>query len=281
MTETNFRWQSFLDHQAVKAGLASKEIEAFKYQFDLQREHQSAQAIAKSFGKENPFDTSYDTTIKRVYNKLTNLVIDLATTADKAGVVWQWLRQEYRQWVEQFLGPSGLGVDDLWSKLRNLAKYAPDRMGMYVAGGDVPIMGVFPRNYRPSPFLTEVPKGTQGLKFKIVTSEKMRKVLLLQYDDEAKVVCCFCPSEFASSTNLHRGEKILPQQPESRYAYLGATTTGKEEWWGWIICEMPPLSWLKAAEDTTLPLNTEQLAELLIQVKSHEGEVLRTFYRVI
>lgn len=43
---------------------------------------------------------------------------------------------------------------------------------------------------------------------------------------------------------------------------------GKEEWWGWIIDRMPPLSWLDdAAGNTALQLNAEHLTELLSQVE--------------
>jgi hypothetical protein len=68
-------------------------------------------------------------------------------------------------------------------------------------------------------------------------------------------------------------------QPESTYAHLGAETRGREEWWGWIVSEMPPLIWLGAARDTALQLNAVQLAELLSQVELQHGEVLDTFYR--
>lgn len=57
-------------------------------------------------------------------------------------------------------------------------------------------------------------------------------------------------------------------QPESTHAYLGAEMVGKEEWWGWIIDRMPPLSWLDdAAGNTALQLNAEHLTELLSQVE--------------
>jgi hypothetical protein len=282
MTETNFSWQSFLDHLAVEAGLASQETKAFKHQFDRQQENQSAKAIEESFIKKNSVEKgTYQSHIKRVYAKLINLGIDVdrVTAADKPGVVWQWLKQEYPNWKEKCLERSPLGVDALWSKLRNLGKYAPDRMGMFVAENYVEKAGALPEDYQPKPFLDEVPKGTQGLKFKIV-SKGMGKVLLLNYDDKEKVVYCFCPSRFAPSMSLHRGETLVPQ-PESKFPYLGAKTLGTEEWWGWVVTEMPPLSWLEAAQNTALQLNTEQLAELLSQVESHEGEVLRTSYQVI
>ncbi len=69
-------------------------------------------------------------------------------------------------------------------------------------------------------------------------------------------------------------------QSESTRAYLGAVMIGKEEWWGWIVSEMPPLSWLGAARDTALQLNAVQLAKLLSQVELQQGEVVHTFYRV-
>ncbi len=283
MTETNFSWQSFLDHLAVKAGLASQETKAFKHQFDLQQEHQSTIAIAKSFVDKNHVEKgTYKKNLDHVYYKLTKLGIDFgeATAVDKPGVVWQWLKQEYPNWKEKCLERSKRGVDALWSQLRNLGKHAPDRMGMFVAENDVPRISALPEDYQPSPFLNEVPKGTQGLKFKIVSEGMGKNVLLLNYDDKEKVVYCFCPSRFAPSMSLHRGETIVPQ-PESKFPYLGAKIPGTEEWWGWIVTEMPPLSWLKEAQDTALQLNTEHLAELLSQVASHEGEVLRTSYQVI
>jgi hypothetical protein len=288
MTETNFRWQSFLDHLAGKAELATQEAEVFKYQFDPQQEHQSQKSIAESFDKKNHRQNgTYNSTIKRVYNKLklTDLGIDFETAAaDKSDVVWQWLKREYPQWEEKLLGRSTLGIDALWSQLKGLGKYAPERMGISIADNNIDKANAFPTDDRPKPFLDKVAKNTKGLKFKI-SSENMGQVLLLN-NGEMNEVYCFCPSEFAPSINLHRGEKILPER-ESKYPYLGAATLGRVEWWGWIVKEMPPLSWLEAAfqasrtEDMALRLNAEQLAELLSQVKLQQGEVLHTFYRVV
>jgi hypothetical protein len=302
MTEADFRWQSFLDRLAGKAELAKQEAVAFKYQFDRQQEHQSTKSIEESFDKKNHYENgTYNSTIKRVYNKLNNLGIDLLDkpAADKSDVVWQWLKQNYPQWEEQLLGRSKLSIDALWSQLKELGQHAPDRMGIYIAENKIETMGVFPEGYQPQPYLSEIPQGTQRLKFKIVSenSENMEQVLLLTRD-ESKVVYCLCPSEFAPSIDLNKSEKVLPQsefapiinlnksekvlpQSESKYAYLGAETRGREEWWGWIVSEMPPLSWLDTARDTALELKSAQLAELLSRVESQQGEVLYTSYLVI
>lgn len=277
MTEVNVRWHLFLNDLAVKVELTAGEIEVFTYQFDSQREHQSNTEIKKSiFADKNIGGDNHKRIIGNVYAKLSNLGVDYGNaTAERIDVVWQWLKQEYPQWEERLLGRSKLGVEALWTQLKELGKYAPERMGAYIAENEVQKAGAL-KNPQPNSFLQAVPQGIDGLKFKIV-SEGMGQVLLLNYDD-AKVVYCVCPSTQAPSINVNRGEMSIPQ-PESPYAYLGAEP-GKEEWWGWIVPQMPILSWLEEARDRVLQLNAVQLAELLTQVELHQGEVLHTFYRV-
>jgi hypothetical protein len=279
MKNTDFRWQLFLKDLAVEVSMTTREIEVFTYQFDRQREHRSVSEIKQSIytdkfiGGEN-----YKNISSNVYAKLSDLGLDVESTNGKhADVTWQWLKGRYPQWEEQLLGRSKLGIDTLWAKLKELGKYAPERMGMYIVGNEIDKAGAGCNSSSPKLFLDLVPKGTQGLKFKIL-SEKMGHVLLLNRD-EANVVYCLCPSKFAPSVNLHRGEKIVPS--ESDYAYLGAEMIGKEEWWGWIVDRVPPLSWLDdAARNEDLQLKAEQLTELLSQVELQKGEVLHTFYRV-
>jgi hypothetical protein len=279
MNNVIFCWQLFLKYLAVEVSMTPKEIEVFTYQFDRQREHQSVSEIKQSIYADKTIGgENYKQISRRVYAKLSDLGLDIESENGKhADVTWQWLKGKYPQWEEQFLGRSQLGVGGLWAKLKELGKYAPERMGMYIAENEIQTAGALPKDYQLKPFLDLVPKGTQGLKFKIV-SEGMGQVLLLNRD-EASVVYCLCPSEFAPSINLHRGEKIVPQ-PESAYAHLGAEMVGNEEWWAWIVDEMPPLSWLDAARHQALQLNAEQLTELLSQVELQKGEVLHTFYRV-
>lgn len=255
MTEINFRWQLFLRDFAVQPKLIEKltpgEIEVFTYQFDLLREHWSVSEIRKSISVDlGVGDGNFNRITKNIYPKLTDLGIDYKNAkGERSDVVWQWLKQEYPKWEAQLLGRSKLGVEALWSRLKELGRYAPDRMGICIIQADVQKAGALPKDYQPKPFLQDVPKDSEGLKFKIV-SEFKGEVLLLNYD-EAHVVYCLCPSEFAPSSNLDGGETIVPQ-PESEHAYLGAEMVGKEEWWGWIVSKMPPLSWLGAARNTAL-----------------------------
>jgi hypothetical protein len=277
MSELNLkRWRLFLTDKATKSELTGKEMEIFIYQFDLQREHLPNTEIAKSIEAERfiSFDNFKERT-DSIYKKFqSNIKDEKGTRPDR---MWQWLKKEYPQWEDQLLGRSKLGVEALWIQLKELGRYAPERMGLYSAENQLQTASALPKDYQPKPFLKSVTQGTDKLKFKLL-SEGVGQVLLLNCDD-AKVVYCLCPSEFAPSFNLEQKELSVPQS-ESDYAYLGAEP-GKEEWWAWIVNKLPPLSWLESARSTALQLSAVQLAELLSQVELQKGEVLHTFYKVL
>jgi hypothetical protein len=279
MSELTIRWHLFLTDQAIKFDLTPTEREVFACQYALRHEHSPNSKVVNSI--ETDLKMTPDNIKERsegIFKKLRkskeiNFETDKGRRTD---IVWQWLKQEYPKWEDRILGRSKLGVEAIWTQLKELGRYAPDRMGIYITENQIQTASALPKNYQPKPFLQVIPNDTEGLRFKI-HSENMGQILLLNRDEE-NIVHCMCPSEFAPSINLNYREMSIPQA-ESDYASLG-TEPGKEEWWAWIINNLPPLSWLESAKATALQLSAVQLVELLSQVELQKGEVLYTFYKV-
>jgi hypothetical protein len=285
MTVVDLRWQSFLQDAGVRAKLTVGEMEVWQFQFDRSRERWTVAEIKQALQQEkNTGKDSYKGIIRSVYNRLEDLGVSFENDNDKAVKVWEWLRSEFPSWDEARYGRSKLSKAELWDQLKELGNYAPDRLGMFTAqaqdavGADIGRMNALPPEYRqPSPFLAEIPRGTAGLKFRVTTDQGLRRVLLLNRD-ESGVVVCMCPSPFVQSAFVQGGELVVPDA-RSGYAYLGADTPGKEEWWAWLVPQMPSLSWLQDIVGV-LELQSLQLADLLSSVEITEGEVLHTFYQV-
>lgn len=197
----------------------------------------------------------------------------------REGSIWKGLEDAYPHWQKEkqivTIEPIQ-STQELWSRLKDLGKYAPERMGIYISENKIQKASAVRRSSQSNQFLEEVPKSTPGVHFKIL-NQGIKKVLLLNRD--ANQVLCLCPSALAPSINTDKEQKVVPS--------IGVDSLGREEWWGWIVDEMPPLSWLEAAfqasstEDKALQLSAKQLAELLNWVELQKGEVLYTSYQVV
>jgi hypothetical protein len=172
--------------------------------------------------------------------------------------------------------------DELWSRLKGLGRYAPDRMGIYEKKVDILNMGgAFQEEDLPKLFLDTVIKGTENLKFKVLSKERGKILLLLNYD-EAGNIWCVCPSIHTPSIELNRGEMIVPQLEAPKLFLPRPRMVGKEQWWAWIVSEEPPLSWFEQMRNNRgEKLSNRQLLELLRLAEVKNGEVLHTYYWVV
>jgi hypothetical protein len=168
--------------------------------------------------------------------------------------------------------------------LKELGDYSPRRMGIYPQPQiDISNMGgAFEEEDLPKRFLETVYKGTERLKFHIL-SEGRGKVLLLLNREESGKIYCVCPSILTPSVEFDLGGEIIVPQPEAPKPYLRIpTTAGKEDWWAWIINEEPSsLSWWDKMRNNRGSLITNQQLADLLGLAARQGEVLHTYYRVV
>ncbi|MGB7417399.1 MAG: hypothetical protein WA902_24595 [Thermosynechococcaceae cyanobacterium] len=280
MTGDKRRWQLFLNELAFQVDLTRRETEVFIYYFELEREHLSNPEIRESFVDENNIGLDYyNNLINGICDKMSELGINYEENrGTRLELIWRFLRQRYPKWEKKLFANEEVSTRSLWMQLKELGRYAPEKMGIYISENHVQRANALPIGYQNEPFLRNISKGTDGLRFKI-KYEGMGQVLLLNCDQEDEVFC-LCPSRFAPEINLRNREMEIPQ-PESQYACLGAAVPGKEEWLAWIVNDLPPLTWLGAARNTALQLSIENLEELVTQVELMKGKVLYSYYRVV
>lgn len=208
--------------------------------------------------------------------------------------VWRMLEKNYPAWESDIIGtPTITTSDRAWEELKSLAKYAPDRMGAYQEESIATLGATYTKYPQSQKFLQRIVQDTARLKFKVETEDdnlsvdtnRAKKYLILLNYDKFEVATCVCPSQLAPSSQFDRGIQTIPQA-KSGYIKLGSDTLGTEEWWAWIVDEIPwSLSWINDARNSEKPvlqLNIQQLMELFIHARARiDGEILRTQYDVI
>jgi hypothetical protein len=271
-------WLEFLDRIATEEDLSITQAETLRAKFPAVNLMANDKDLVKQLYVEDATPR-----LRKLYQAFDCL--QKIEGKGKAIALRKEINDRYKQEQEALVRSTEAPTkDELWSQLKELGDYSPRRMGIYQKPQiDISNMGgAFEEEDLPKRFLDTVPKGTERLKFQIL-SEGRGKVLLLLNREESGKIYCVCPSILTPSIEFDLGGEMIVPQPEAPKPYLRIpTTAGKEDWWAWIVNEEPSSLdwWEKMRNNRGSLLTNQQLADLL-RLAGRQGEVLHTYYWVV
>ena len=154
-------------------------------------------------------------------------------------------------------------LDEIWEELCELAKFAPKRLEIKLAG--LPTASCRDRGIPK--FTTQIVAGS---KIWIDIDVQEPGYLVLLDMDESGEIECLSPSPYIPDPYLNKGLQRTPQAASEDRVYQPATP-GIETWIAVILPEKPNFDWLDGTE--SLVLDRADLSELLEHIKKSKKPI--------